>query len=119
MMRAGLQQTALNPSVRGVFQRQLVQHHLMRGANFSRNSLMMRLNNPARRTFGNQGFLMTLGAMAYFYNQAQQSEKTNECCGIVGYIGNQRDAGKVCMNGLKILESRGYDSCGMVSIDHK
>lgn len=27
-------------------------------------------------------------------------------------------AGQVCMNGLKILESRGYDSCGMVSIDN-
>ena len=41
----------------------------------------------------------------------------NECCGIVGYIGNQKQAGAVCMNGLKILESRGYDSCGVVSID--
>lgn len=43
----------------------------------------------------------------------------NECCGIVGYIGNQKKAGKICMNGLKILESRGYDSCGIVSIDKK
>jgi glucosamine--fructose-6-phosphate aminotransferase (isomerizing) len=41
----------------------------------------------------------------------------NECCGIVGYIGNQKQAGKVCINGLNILESRGYDSCGVVSID--
>jgi glucosamine--fructose-6-phosphate aminotransferase (isomerizing) len=45
----------------------------------------------------------------------QQSE--NECCGIVGYIGNQKKAGEVCINGLHILESRGYDSCGMVSIN--
>jgi len=35
----------------------------------------------------------------------------------VGYIGNQKNAGKVCLNGLQILESRGYDSCGIVSID--
>jgi glucosamine--fructose-6-phosphate aminotransferase (isomerizing) len=34
----------------------------------------------------------------------------------VGYIGNQRKAGDVCINGLHILESRGYDSCGVVSI---
>ena len=42
-----------------------------------------------------------------------------EACGIVGYIGNQPKAGQVCVNGLHILESRGYDSCGIVSIDNK
>jgi glucosamine--fructose-6-phosphate aminotransferase (isomerizing) len=42
---------------------------------------------------------------------------TAECCGIVGYIGNQPEAGKVCIQGLQILESRGYDSCGIVSIN--
>jgi glucosamine 6-phosphate synthetase-like amidotransferase/phosphosugar isomerase protein len=36
----------------------------------------------------------------------------------VGYIGNHKKAGEVCMNGLHILESRGYDSCGIVSIDN-
>jgi len=41
----------------------------------------------------------------------------NECCGIVGYIGNKAKAGEVCIQGLQILESRGYDSCGIVSID--
>lgn len=35
----------------------------------------------------------------------------------MGYIGNQKKAGDVCINGLQILESRGYDSCGVVSID--
>jgi glucosamine--fructose-6-phosphate aminotransferase (isomerizing) len=44
-------------------------------------------------------------------------KQQNECCGIVGYIGNQKKAGDVCINGLHILESRGYDSCGVVSID--
>jgi glucosamine--fructose-6-phosphate aminotransferase (isomerizing) len=43
--------------------------------------------------------------------------KQAECCGIVGYIGNQKKGGDICMDGLKILESRGYDSCGIVSID--
>ena len=46
-----------------------------------------------------------------------QMPQQNECCGIVGYIGNQKKAGDVCINGLQILESRGYDSCGVVSID--
>ncbi|CDW89005.1 glucosamine-fructose-6-phosphate aminotransferase [Stylonychia lemnae] len=45
--------------------------------------------------------------------------QNNQCCGIVGYIGNQAKAGEVCIQGLQILESRGYDSCGIVSIDQE
>jgi hypothetical protein len=75
---------------------------------------------PKKRAFSAQNLVMALGAMAYLYKYAKEAEETqNECCGIVGYIGNQKKAGKVCMNGLKILESRGYDSCGIVSIDNK
>ncbi len=56
----------------------------------------------------------------YFYRNLKNSELySNECCGIVGYIGNQKKAGEVCMNGLHILESRGYDSCGIVSINNQ
>src|SRR3990172_8050370 len=36
-------------------------------------------------------------------------------CGIVGYIGN-RNASKVILEGLKVLEYRGYDSCGMATM---
>ena len=42
----------------------------------------------------------------------------NQCCGIVGYLGNRPQAGPICIQGLQILESRGYDSCGIVSITH-
>ena len=35
-------------------------------------------------------------------------------CGIVGYVGG-RDASKVVLEGLKILEYRGYDSCGIAT----
>jgi len=35
----------------------------------------------------------------------------------VGYIGNLPNAGAHCLLGLKILEMRGYDSCGIASID--
>ncbi|KAH7649081.1 hypothetical protein FG379_003646 [Cryptosporidium bovis] len=38
------------------------------------------------------------------------------CCGIVGYIGTG-DAQKVLMDGIEILQNRGYDSCGMSTID--
>lgn len=55
-----------------------------------------------------------MGYLQYTFNQAQL--QSNECCGIVGYIGNQKKAGDICINGLQILESRGYDSCGIVSV---
>ncbi|MBA2849916.1 glucosamine--fructose-6-phosphate aminotransferase (isomerizing) [Methanococcus maripaludis] len=38
-------------------------------------------------------------------------------CGIIGYIGNER-ASKILLNGLKRLEYRGYDSCGIATIDN-
>ena len=37
-------------------------------------------------------------------------------CGIVGYIGN-REVSSVLVDGLKRLEYRGYDSCGVAIID--
>lgn len=36
----------------------------------------------------------------------------------MGYLGNKPMAGPVCIKGLQILESRGYDSCGIVSIEY-
>lgn len=40
-------------------------------------------------------------------------------CGIIGYIG-KKDAQSILLNGLKRLEYRGYDSCGMVTyLDRK
>jgi len=33
-----------------------------------------------------------------------------ECCGIIGYIGEEGLAGKLVLDGLQILQYRGYDS---------
>lgn len=38
-------------------------------------------------------------------------------CGLIGYIGN-RECSKIVFEGLKNLEYRGYDSCGMVILDN-
>lgn len=38
------------------------------------------------------------------------------CCGIVGYVGSG-DAEPVLVEGIEILQNRGYDSCGMSTID--
>ena len=35
-------------------------------------------------------------------------------CGIIGYIG-EKPAQQILLSGLKRLEYRGYDSCGMVT----
>ncbi len=39
-------------------------------------------------------------------------------CGIIGYIGN-RKASEILLKGLKRLEYRGYDSCGVGVVDNK
>jgi len=38
------------------------------------------------------------------------------CCGIVAYIG-QKDVQPVLMEGISILQNRGYDSCGITTIN--
>ncbi|KAF7457396.1 glucosamine-fructose-6-phosphate aminotransferase [Cryptosporidium felis] len=38
-----------------------------------------------------------------------------ECCGIIAYIGSG-NAQKVLIQGIEILQNRGYDSCGMSTI---
>ncbi|MBI5061632.1 MAG: class II glutamine amidotransferase, partial [Candidatus Aenigmarchaeota archaeon] len=37
-------------------------------------------------------------------------------CGIIGYIGKEK-AAPILLNGLKRLEYRGYDSCGIATIN--
>ena len=38
-------------------------------------------------------------------------------CGIVAFKGDKKKASKVIFDGLKLLEYRGYDSCGIGVID--
>ena len=37
-------------------------------------------------------------------------------CGIVGYVG-RKNASEVLLAGLKKLEYRGYDSCGIATVE--
>ncbi|KAL7066680.1 glucosamine--fructose-6-phosphate aminotransferase, isomerizing family protein [Cryptosporidium serpentis] len=39
-----------------------------------------------------------------------------ECCGIVGYMGSG-NAQSILIQGIEILQNRGYDSCGMSTLD--
>ena len=40
-------------------------------------------------------------------------------CGIVGYIGREKNAGNILMEGLKRLEYRGYDSAGICVLNEQ
>lgn len=48
-----------------------------------------------------------------------RNKEEAEMCGIVGYLGERKRAFEVISNGIKILENRGYDSCGsLASLRH-
>ena len=38
-------------------------------------------------------------------------------CGIVGYVGRGHEAGQVILDGLRRLETRGYDSAGVAILE--
>ncbi|CDI82980.1 glucosamine--fructose-6-phosphate aminotransferase (isomerizing), putative [Eimeria acervulina] len=46
---------------------------------------------------------------------ASRDKSDARCCGIVGYIGTG-NVEPVLMEGIEILQNRGYDSCGMTTI---
>ena|SRR3990167_7209296 len=50
--------------------------------------------------------------------KVQQLINPSNVCGIVGYIG-PGEAHKYLLDGLKILESRGYDSAGITTINNE
>ncbi len=52
------------------------------------------------------------------WKKQKHKEKTENMCGIVGYIGKDR-AQQVLISGLKRLEYRGYDSAGVVTLSPK
>lgn len=45
--------------------------------------------------------------------------KKIRCCGIIGYLGKEKNAVDVCVEGIQILQFRGYDSCGLCTINSK
>ena len=44
---------------------------------------------------------------------------TSQCCGIIGYIGQEPIAEDIVLDGIQILQYRGYDSCGITTVDEE
>eukprot|EP00026_Physarum_polycephalum_P015840 Phypoly_transcript_16624.p1 GENE.Phypoly_transcript_16624~~Phypoly_transcript_16624.p1 ORF type:complete len:273 (+),score=40.01 Phypoly_transcript_16624:78-821(+) len=67
-------------------------------------------NRAERRLRVTQGHLLGGGSVA------SHTLGTHDTCGIIGYIGKE-EAFPYLMEGLSILESRGYDSAGVTTIN--
>eukprot|EP00923_Selenidium_pygospionis_P033243 GHVN01058492.1.p1 GENE.GHVN01058492.1~~GHVN01058492.1.p1 ORF type:complete len:793 (+),score=146.50 GHVN01058492.1:1038-3416(+) len=57
-----------------------------------------------------------IGALASFIRLDSPTRQPAQCCGIVGYVGHQ-SAEPFLREGIQILQNRGYDSCGVATID--
>lgn len=44
--------------------------------------------------------------------------RTAKCCGIIGYIGQEANADEVLVQGIDLLQNRGYDSVGLATADN-
>ena len=54
-----------------------------------------------------------------FWLLNKHTKKTAKNCGIIGYIGKDPNAVDVCLEGVQILQFRGYDSTGICTLDSK
>lgn len=55
-----------------------------------------------------------LGVLAYGYKYG--TVDTAECCGIIGFVSDTESCLDYILDGIHILQNRGYDSCGVASI---
>ncbi len=61
-----------------------------------------------------------LGALgiASLFGLASYSAYESDCCGIVGVVGKSGTAREFLLEGLSILQNRGYDSAGMATLSN-
>ena len=56
-----------------------------------------------------------LGGTSYYFLNEKKKKKP-QCCGIMGYIGDDDNAWEVLAQGINLLSNRGYDSVGISTI---
>lgn len=69
------------------------------------------------RTFINPKTFTTLTTTLTSLYLLKTYNKKAKNCGIIGYIGKNPNAVDVCVEGIQILQFRGYDSAGIATID--
>ena len=88
---------------------------------FLRNLLPSVINFPipSVKSKSHPFLLFSLLSASFISLRFRHSKKhPNKCCGIIGYLGKQKNAVDACVQGIQILQFRGYDSCGLCTIDH-
>jgi len=68
---------------------------------------------PAISTIGEENGWLKYGALMVLASAGLYSVTDN--CGIVGVVGKRNDANSFLLEGLTILQNRGYDSAGMAT----
>lgn len=77
-----------------------------------------RVYQEERYGSGNGGvprWAVGLAAAALGLAQVDGGDRATENCGIVGVIGESADARSILLEGLTVLQNRGYDSAGMAT----
>lgn len=66
-------------------------------------------------------FLFSIFSASLFAFTRLKKNRRNplKCCGIIGYLGKEKNAVDACVQGIQILQFRGYDSCGLCTLDSK
>lgn len=67
----------------------------------------------------NWGKILKIGGVSIFsyFLMKNYIDKKAKNCGIIGYIGKDENAVEVCLEGIQILQFRGYDSAGVCTVN--
>lgn len=60
-------------------------------------------------------FTATSLGFGFAYGSSKYNTSKLKCCGIIGYLGKEEIANEVCLDGIQVLQFRGYDSCGITT----
>ena len=91
---------------------------LFRPSSFSRTRLALLALAPTLLYNAAPSSLKTQIANAiHSYQPSVFNSKKADCCGIIAYIGKDPLATKICVEGVKVLQFRGYDSCGLATLE--
>lgn len=72
-----------------------------------------------KNTLGLIGFSLGLSYLSKYFIDKRMFSNKHYCCGIIGYVGKDQIAKEVCIDGIQVLQFRGYDSCGICTYNEE